>query len=238
MLRSSPTGYLISGPRLMGSADGRQMPSCARPRRRCRTRRFTRLYAASPLCRDVWQIRCRFNPLATVTWVRPDQPELLRQIGTLYLPGPNLSEAARLRLRAGGDGYSLVRRYPRDRVASGHGRYHRLGSRACHAMGCPNLHVDSRRRDCTPSARGGGQLSKGAAWRRSHHPAAGTGHSFECALCGFRVLPTERFWARQLLHIDVDDLVVLFVGRLSFPYPMYAALEAAAQQTAKGIMLL
>ncbi|MGH6892176.1 MAG: glycosyltransferase family 4 protein [Dongiaceae bacterium] len=48
---------------------------------------------------------------------------------------------------------------------------------------------------------------------------------------------------RQVLGIAEDDIVFLFVGRLSFhakahPYPMYLALERAAQQTGRRIHLI
>lgn len=55
--------------------------------------------------------------------------------------------------------------------------------------------------------------------------------------------PEERALVRQTLGLADDEVVVLFVGRLSFhakanPYPMYCALARAARQTGRKVHLL
>jgi glycosyltransferase involved in cell wall biosynthesis len=59
----------------------------------------------------------------------------------------------------------------------------------------------------------------------------------------FAADPGQRAAQRTALGIGDDDIAVLFVGRLSFhakahPYPMYLALERAAQQTGKRLHLI
>ena len=53
----------------------------------------------------------------------------------------------------------------------------------------------------------------------------------------------DKFNARQMFKINNDEIVVLFVGRLSFhakanPFPMYRALEAASKKADKKIVLI
>jgi len=59
----------------------------------------------------------------------------------------------------------------------------------------------------------------------------------------FAFTEEQRVAARVRLGVDVDTLVVLFMGRLSFhakahPLAMYQALEAAAKQTGKSVVLV
>ena len=55
--------------------------------------------------------------------------------------------------------------------------------------------------------------------------------------------PAERASVRQALKIDDDEVVVLFVGRLSFhakahPFPMFESLARAARATGRKVRLL
>ena len=59
----------------------------------------------------------------------------------------------------------------------------------------------------------------------------------------FTYTPNQREAARQQLGVEINTLVVLFAGRLSFhakahPLAMYQALEQAAQQTAQPVVLI
>ncbi|HET7882366.1 MAG TPA: glycosyltransferase family 4 protein, partial [Acetobacteraceae bacterium] len=59
----------------------------------------------------------------------------------------------------------------------------------------------------------------------------------------FIIAPRERATARAALGIAADEVVALFVGRLSFhakahPHPMYLGLQAAAQRTGKRPVLI
>ncbi|WP_338430948.1 glycosyltransferase family 4 protein [Synechococcus elongatus] len=59
----------------------------------------------------------------------------------------------------------------------------------------------------------------------------------------FQFTDSQKIAARQILKVDEQTLVVLFMGRLSFhakahPLAMYQALEAAAQATGKSVVLV
>src|SRR5215470_16119485 len=88
-----PDGYVISGPKLMG----RQMAGNGFLRAAVGALQDDTLYVYTPRHHSAeafGKLVAEFDPQARVIWVRPDEPELLSQIGTLYLPGPGLSEAA------------------------------------------------------------------------------------------------------------------------------------------------
>jgi alpha-maltose-1-phosphate synthase len=101
-----PDGYTLTGPRLMGrQAAGNAFLRAAVAGRGgqamwayARTRDLGAAFAA--LVRS-------FDGATETRWLPADRLDLLGQIGTLYLPGPGLAEAARLRLRAGPAAYSL-----------------------------------------------------------------------------------------------------------------------------------
>ena len=49
-----------------------------------------------------------YDPNGQVKWLPPDRVEMLGDIGTLYLPGPDLAPPVWLRPRAGPAAYSIV----------------------------------------------------------------------------------------------------------------------------------
>jgi alpha-maltose-1-phosphate synthase len=237
-----PDGYIISGSKLMG----RQMAGNAFLRAAAEALEGETLYAYTPHRRSVdafGKLVADFDPRARIAWVRPDQSDLLEQIGTLYLPGPGLSDTARLRLRAGLSAYSLV------------GVTHTTASHLAmdaitRLMVAPVMPWDALICTSTAVARTVQILLEAEIdylkWRLD---------AKSITLPQLPIIPLgvhcvdfvfsngERLQARQQLDVGPDDLIVLFVGRLSFhakahPHAMYAALEAAAQRSTAGITLL
>jgi alpha-maltose-1-phosphate synthase len=237
-----PDGYLISGTKLMG----RQMAGNAFLRAAVEGLDGEILYAYTPRRRSAevfGELVSGFDSHARIAWVRPDQVDLVTRIGTLYLPGPGLRDAARLRLRAGLNAYSLV------------GVTHTTASHLAmdaitQLMAAPVMPWDALICTSTAVANTVRILLEAESdylkWRLDAKsitlpqlPVIPLG--VHCA--DFVFSDTERFQARQLLNVGHDDLMVLFVGRLSFhskahPHTMYAALEATAQRTTRGITLL
>jgi alpha-maltose-1-phosphate synthase len=237
-----PDGYLIAGATLMG----RQMAGNAFLRAAVAALQNEILYVYTPRrcsAEAFCKVAVDFDLQADVTWIQPDRLDLLSEVGTLYLPGPGLNDAARLRLRAGPNAYSLV------------GVTHTTAShRAMDAISglvtAPVAPWDALICTSTAVARTVRLLLEAEIdylkWRVGatsftlpQLPIIPLG--VHCS--DFVFSDSERYAARQALHVNHDDVVVLFVGRLTFhakahPYPMYAALEAVAQHTAKGITLL
>lgn len=184
------------------------------------------------------------DPTADPRWVPADRLEMLRQIGTLYVPAPGLGEYARLRLRDNPGAYCLC------------GVTHTTASHAVmdaitglldapvmpwDAVICTSLAVQR-----TVTMLIDAQIDY-LHWR--------FGPTLEIAPPQFPVIPLGvhcadfqfdaafRSSARQNLGISDSELVFLFVGRLSFhakahPHPMYLALQAAAERTGKKLTLL
>ena len=101
-----PDGYLSSGPKPMG----RQVAGHGFLRAVIANRQGPTMWAYTPnqaSARSFDELVREYDPAAETHWLRPDRPDLLSQIGTLYLPDPRLEAAARLRLRANPAAYSL-----------------------------------------------------------------------------------------------------------------------------------
>ena len=95
-----PDGYLLDGPKLMG----RQAAGNAFLRAAVAGLKGQTLSAYTPHQRSAQvfaQLVKTLAPEAQTAWMPAHRTDLLAQMGTLYLPGPGLSEAALLRLRAG-----------------------------------------------------------------------------------------------------------------------------------------
>jgi len=239
-----PDGYLLTGPKLMGrQAAGHGLLRAVAEAHRgdslsvyAQTIESARLFAR--LVKD-------FEPaLGEIHWIPLDQVEKLTALGTLYFPGPGLGDPARLRLRAGVAAYSLTG--VTHTVAS-----HTAMDNIVDLIEAPLMPWDAL--ICTSNAVGASvrQLLESQIeylrWR--------FGETLRCTVPQLPVIPLgvhsqdfvfsagDRQAARQFFGLAADDVVVLFVGRLSFhakahPHPMYRGLQAAAERSGRNIVLI
>jgi alpha-maltose-1-phosphate synthase len=238
-----PDGYTLSDPKLKG----RQAAGNAFLRAAVAGRQGQALWAYTPSRRsaEVFRALVRgFDSAAEARWLPADRLDLLGRLGTLYLPGPGLGGAARLRLRAGPAAYSLC------------GVTHTTASHA--AMGdvtgllaAPVMPWDAL--ICTSSgvaATVRTLLDREIAflrWRFGPSLAVRLPQLPVIPLgvhCGdFTSNPSERAAARAALGVAGNETVALFVGRLSFhgkahPHAMYVGLQSAARRIGRRLVLL
>jgi alpha-maltose-1-phosphate synthase len=181
-----------------------------------------------------------------VRWIQTDRPDLLSQPGTIYRPDPALADMV------------WARRFLDQRAYSVCGVTHTIATKyVMESIGdlvtAPVQPWDAL--ICTSAAVKTTVERVLTAW--SEYLAQRTGGKPEILVklpiiplgvdCsafpqGVEALNTRR-QQRQELGISPGDIVVLFVGRLTFsakahPVPMYIALERAAQQTKAKIHLI
>jgi starch synthase len=236
-------GYSMSGPRIMG----RQAAGNAFLRAAVAGGQGQKLWAYTPVRHAAEEFAALvhgFDAAAEAAWLPADRLDMLGEIGTLYLPGPGLGAAARLRLRAGLAAYSLC------------GITHTTASHTAMddiigMLAAPVMPWDAL--ICTSSAvaRTVKLLldSEIATLRWRFGPSLTvTLPQFPVIPLGvhcddFAIAPRERETARAALGIAADQVVALFAGRLSFhakahPHAMYAGLQAAAERTGKKLVLI
>ncbi len=184
------------------------------------------------------------DPSAEVRWVPADRLDLLSQIGTLYWPAPGIEGPARLRLRAKPDAYSLC---GVTHTTASHSAMDAIVS----VLNEPVMPWDAL--ICTSHAVAStvtiliqSQLDY-LRWRY--------GSPFKHTLPQLPVIPLGvhsndfcftaeyRAAARRSFRLSDDEVVLLFVGRLSFhakahPHPMYLGAQSAFERTGKKIVLL
>jgi hypothetical protein len=102
-----PDGYVTGGARLMGRhSAGAGFLRAAVAASKGQT---VWGYTPNPQSAEVFQRLVReIDAQAEPKCLPAHRLDLLEQIGTLYLPGPGLTDASRLRMRAGASAYSLV----------------------------------------------------------------------------------------------------------------------------------
>ncbi len=205
------------------------------------------LWAFTPFKRSADIFAClvrEMDPAAETRWIPAGRLNLLASLGTLYLPVPGVGEAARLRLRAGADAFSIC------------GVTHTTATHAAMdaivgLLAAPVMPWDAL--ICTSQAVAATVrvlIEKEAEYLRWH-----LGAPLSLTLPRLPVIPLgvhtadfvftagERATARGDLGIGEDEVAALFLGRLSFhakahPYPMYLGLQRAAQQTQRKIALI
>ncbi|MEI6746107.1 MAG: glycosyltransferase family 4 protein [Methylococcaceae bacterium] len=238
-----PDAYLLSEPKLMG----RQAAGNSFLRAAVAACDGQSLYAYTPHQKSAAifaNLVQTIEPTATAQWIPADRLDLLNQIGTLYLPGPGLDEAAKLRLRAGSAAYSLVG--VTHTTAS-----HRAMDAITRLLSAPVMPWDAL--ICTSTA----VLDTVKILLNAEIEALRErfGSQIQITLPQFPVIPlgihcddfnfTEenRANARKALNIETDEIVLVFVGRLSFhakahPHAMYLAAQEVAKSTGKKITLV
>lgn len=177
-------------------------------------------------------------------WVRPDQNELLSEIGTLHFPDPNLIDASNLRLRNRPDAYSLT---GVTHTTASHGAMELIRGLATapvmpwDALICTSQSVKNTVSTILDAER------DYACWRygsqqplwRCELPIIPLGlHTQD-----FKQDEHKRKAARLNLGIAEDEIVFMFIGRLNpfvkaNPAAMYLALQAVYQQTGKKVTLI
>jgi starch synthase len=238
-----PDGYQTSAPRLMG----RQVAGHGFLRAAIANRQGTTMWAYTPnqaSARSFNELVREYDPAAETQWLRPDRPDLLSQIGTLYLPDPRLEAAARLRLRANPAAYSLC--------GIIHGTVaHAATDAITGLLTAPVMPWDALISTSSAVA----ESVKGLIDAQIAYLKWRFGASFPTTLPEFPVIPLgvhsadyvitpqERASARAELHLAEDEVVALFVGRLSshakaHPHAMCAGLQAVARRSGKKIALI
>lgn len=184
------------------------------------------------------------DPSVQPQWIPAHRLDGLARLGCLYLPDPGLGAQARLRLRAGPAAYSLC------------GITHTLSSHWAmdalkQLLSAPVMPWDAL--ICTS------QAAKAVVLRVMEEEHAylrwRLGSQIAITMPQLPVIPlgvhasdfefhaAQRADARARLGIDPDEVVLLYAGRLSHlskahPHAMYAAAEAAAQQTGLKLTLI
>ena len=186
----------------------------------------------------------RINPALRTGWTGSDDLRGFAEIGAVHLPDPSIAEQANLRVRAGTAAYSIT------------GITHTLSSASAMRMLsaiplapvmpwdgliCTSRAVKSVIDQIFAVQDDYEKWKFGATQKlqRPEMPIIPLGvHAGDFATAG-----SDRQNARRELGISDDEVVFLFVGRLSFhakanPHPMYAALEDVAQESGKRLVLL
>lgn len=248
-LMFEPDGYVLDGPKLMGrqaagnaflraainaaeqsGAAGGSNQLCAYTPNQQSAATFTQLVK-------------RQSPSVDPKWVPSDRLDLLSQQRALFLPGPGIGEAARFRLRVGpaawsitGATYTLCSHTAMDAIVD--------------ILQAPVMPWDALICATTVAKHAVNTLfelqAQYLAWRFGvknfvipQLPII----PFGIHTADFDFSTSDKQKARDGFGIQTDEVVVLFSGRLSFhakahPYPMFLALEKAAQATGQRLHLL
>jgi len=242
-IQFEPDGYSMSGAKLMG----RQVAGNAFLRAAVAGRGPGPVVAYTPSKRSAevfGQMVKGMDASATVNWIPADRLDLVSRVGTLYLPGPGLDGASRLRLRAGPAAYSLCG--VTHTTASHLAMDSIVGMLSAPVMPWDALICTSQSVLSTVKTLMDAELDYlrwrfGAARapRLPQLPVIPLGVHAADMVC----TPQARVDARAALGLADDEVAALFVGRLSFhakahPHAMYAGLQAAAQRAGKKLVLI
>ena len=243
-LRFEPSAFSLSGARIMG----RQSAGEAFLRAAVAAAGGAVLPGSGPLAEGgagFAKAVAAIDPRAQTQWIPSHRFDLLTATGTLHQPDPSIGLAARYRLSGGvSSAYSIT------------GVTHTISSEG--AMGFITDYATSPVMPwdgliCTSQAVKAGVVRLMEAeeqylgWRlkgaqlptRPQLPVIPLGvhaHDFDASA-------TERVAARKAMKIAADEVVFLFLGRLSYhakahPFPMYEALEGAAKACGKKLTLV
>jgi starch synthase len=239
----APDGYRTDGQKLMG----RQAAGQGFLRAAVRAAAGRTLHGYAPKAaagQDFVRMVAAIDPQARAAWLRPTDVQRLQALGHLYMPGPTLGELARQRLRAGPAAWALT------------GVTHTTASHAAmdaitelvaapvmpwDALVCTSQAVVLTVKTVMKAQQDYLQWRFGAPLRYAQLQLPVIPLGVHCA--DFEFDAARRAEARARLAIAEDEVVALFVGRLSFhakahPQAMYQGLQAAARATGRKVVLV
>ena len=238
-----PEAYVLDGPKLMGrqSAGNAFLRAAVYGRDgetlKAYTPRKASAEAFAKLIRDI-------DAAARAEWIAPGRFDQMAAHGALYVPGPVLTEAARLRLRAGPAAYSLT---GVTHTTASHAAMDALAALVSAPLMPWDAVICTSRAVLATTERIIEKEREYLAWRlkttiqalKPQLPVIPLG--VHCR--DFEFSEKDRAAARQALGLAGDEVVALFVGRLSFhakahPHAMYLGLEAAAKRTGRKVALI
>ncbi|MDO8802280.1 glycosyltransferase [Phenylobacterium sp.] len=235
-----PDGYVVTGPRIMGrqSAGNGFLRAAVQGRAGQQVWGYT---ARRPSAEAFGRLVREMDSAAQPGWVVPHQFDRMRELGLLYTPGPGLEVAGQLRLRAGIDAYSIC------------GLTHTIASDRAMAeitglLTAPVAPWDALICTSAVARETIDQVLEAQAdylaWRLQAPirqvspmlPVIPLG--VHCA--DFDTTPQDRSQTRADLGLAMDEIAVLFAGRLSpagkaHPFAMWRGLQACAERTGKKI---
>lgn len=238
-----PDGYRTDGQRLMGrqaAGNGFLRAAVAAGKGRPLAGYTPSRQSAEVFAKTVAGI----DPAAKGQWLPPGRHDLLAKVGHLYMPGPTLGDLARQRLRAGPGAWSIT---GITHTTASHGAMDAIVDLLAapvmpwDALICTSQAVLSTVRIVLDAQadylrwRFGPQV----ALTQPQLPVIPLGVHCD----DFEIDPQRRKTAREKMGIADDEVVALFVGRLSFhakahPHAMYMGLQAAARSTGKKLVLV
>jgi starch synthase len=242
-IRYEPDGFNVKAERLMG----RQAAGNGFLRAAIEAARDGILGCVTPSNTSFQSFHAAVSEMSPTTrsqWVPTQAMGPLREFGTLYCPDANIHAFAGPRLRSGVDQWSIM---GVTHTTASSGAVELIGGLLTapvmpwDALICTSLSVLKTVETILGEAR------EHLAWRlgtqpkgwRPQLPVIPLGIHTE----DFAFAPQETVAARAALGIAEDEIVALFVGRLSFhakahPHAMYRALETVARRTGRKIVLL
>ncbi len=183
---------------------------------------------------------------ARCAWVNPSAPrETLSDVDLFFRPDPNMNDAIWRRLQVEGKGYalsSIVHTMSGERVADVLGHFLVSPTQAGDAIICPSSAIkDAVQRLWSIQAEYYQHRFNGKITCPVDLPVIPLGIHTERFV---RITtPEQRAAQRQALGIGEDEVVILYVGRLSYatkahPLPLFQAAESAAKRTQKKVRLV
>lgn len=183
------------------------------------------------------------NPSQSTAWASLAQPELLSPIGTLYLPGPGLAEYAWIRRRAGRTAYSLcgithttASQIALDAITS----LHTSPTESWDALVCPSPSVRGMVKSVLDDhARYLSERFNSTNIPQPQLPVIPLGIDTDA----FRPSPQVRAAFRNELGLTLNDVALLFIGRLNplgkaHPVPLFLAAAAASRRATAPLTLI
>lgn len=242
VIRSEPDGYNIGQAKLMG----RQSAGHGFLRAAVHGRGDSPIYGLTPhagSARAVEAIVRRIDPAAAFEWVRSERAQRMSDVGVFYLGDATLATHARVRQRIGLAAYALC------------GVTHTTASHTVmdelvgmlrdplapwDALVCTSTSVVETVRRVHEAEADYARWRYGVAVK----PAAPQLPLIPLGVhCDDFRFEADRDAARSALGFEADVVVGLFVGRLVFhakahPYPMFKAMQAAAERTGRPVALI